>query len=133
MRPLRLKRAYYHCASCGNGFYPRDRALGLDGVSLTSGLTKMVGHVGALTSFAEGSALLHELAGVLIDAKQVERTAERLGQEIRAMSAAWSPRMIRWPITLYPGMEKRAAPDRRRSRVPQVGLAYPEAHPGIAR
>jgi len=79
---LRLQRAYYHCACCGHGFYPRDHALGMEGVCLTPALTRMVGHVGALVSFAEGSALLHELSGALVDAKQVERTAERLGQEI---------------------------------------------------
>lgn len=80
--PLHLQRAYYHCACCGHGFYPRDHALGMEGVCLTPALTRMVGHVGALVSFAEGSALLHELSGALVDAKQVERTAERLGQEI---------------------------------------------------
>lgn len=79
---LHLRRAYYHCACCGHGFYPRDRTLGVEGLCLTPALTRMVGHVGALVSFAEGSALLHELSGALVDAKQVERTAERLGQEI---------------------------------------------------
>ena len=44
----------------------------------------MVGTVGALVSFQEGSALLQELAGVAVDAKQVERTAEDLGAEIAA-------------------------------------------------
>jgi len=34
----------------------------------------MTGTVGALVSFQEGSALLTELAGVAVDAKQVERT-----------------------------------------------------------
>jgi hypothetical protein len=42
----------------------------------------MTGTVGALVSFQEGSALLQELAGVAVEAKQVERSAEALGQEI---------------------------------------------------
>lgn len=33
-------------------------------------------------SFQEGSELLQELAGGSVDAKQVERVAERLGQEV---------------------------------------------------
>ncbi len=42
----------------------------------------MVATVGVLVSFEEGSQLLHELAGVPINAKQVERAAEALGVEI---------------------------------------------------
>lgn len=42
----------------------------------------MVATVGAMVSFEEGSQLLEELAGVRIDAKQVERAAEALGDEI---------------------------------------------------
>lgn len=80
--PLTLKRAYYHCPACGRGFCPRDAALALEGSSLSPAVTRMVGQVGAAVSFAEGSGLLHELAAVAVDPKQVERTAERLGREI---------------------------------------------------
>ncbi len=44
----------------------------------------MIANVAALVSFQEGSQLLEELAGVKVDAKQVERTAEALGAEIAA-------------------------------------------------
>jgi hypothetical protein len=81
---LHLERAYYHCCSCGGGFCPRDRSLGLENSSLSPAVTRMVGTVGALVSFQEGSELLQELAGVAVDAKQVERTAEDLGTEIAA-------------------------------------------------
>jgi len=42
----------------------------------------MVGTVGAMVSFEEGSELLQELAGVEVDPKQVERTAEALGKQV---------------------------------------------------
>ena len=42
----------------------------------------MVGLAAAMVSFAESSELMQELAGVPIDAKQAERTAEALGREI---------------------------------------------------
>src|SRR5207237_2526106 len=61
--PLRLERAYYHCAVCGRGFCPRDRALGLEGGSLSPAVTRMTAAVGALVRFQEGSALLQEVAG----------------------------------------------------------------------
>jgi hypothetical protein len=82
--PLTLERAYYHCTACDVGHCPRDRALGLEGTSLSPAVTRMVGAVGALGSFAEGQALLHELAGVEVEAKHVERTAEALGRAIAA-------------------------------------------------
>lgn len=79
---LKLQRAYYHCSSCGQGFCPRDRQLGLADTSLSPAVTRMVAAVGAMVSFEEGSQLLQELAGVSLNAKQVERTAETLGVEI---------------------------------------------------
>ena len=81
---LTLARAYYHCAACDAGVCPRDAALGLEGTSLSPAVTRMVGAVGAMVSFVEGQALLHDLAGVEVEAKQVERTAEALGPEIAA-------------------------------------------------
>ena len=79
---LALERAYYHCDACDAGFCPRDRALGVQGSSLSPAVTRMVGRVGAMVSFVEGSELMQELAAVPVDPKQVERTAEALGREI---------------------------------------------------
>ena len=76
--PLRLERAYYHCELCEAGFCPRDRALGLEGGSLSPGVLRMTGLVGAMVSFEEGHELLHELAGVDVPTKHVERAAEAL-------------------------------------------------------
>ena len=79
---LTLERAYYHRVACAAGFYPRDHALGVQGSSPSPAVTRMVGRVGAMVSFVEGSALMQELAAVPFDPKQVERTAEALGREI---------------------------------------------------
>jgi len=79
---MTLERAYYHCSTCGQGFHPRDRALGLEEAWLSPAVTRMVGAVGAMESYQESSDLLSELAGLDIDAKQVERTAKALGREI---------------------------------------------------
>ena len=79
---LRLERAYYYCEQCEAGFCPRDRALGLENGSLSPGVLGMVGLVGAMVSFEEGHELLHELAGVEVPTKHVERAAEALGREV---------------------------------------------------
>lgn len=67
--------------------------------------------MGALVSFQEGHALLHDLAGVEVSAKQVEREAERLGREIASdekivveMETSQEP----LPRTLYAGFNPSA-------------------------
>ncbi|MEJ7609072.1 MAG: hypothetical protein WKF37_23060, partial [Bryobacteraceae bacterium] len=94
--PLALERAYYHCAACGQGFCPRDRQLGLQDTCFSPAVTRMIATVGAMVSFKEGSQLLQELAGLSVDAKQVERTAEALGGEIaeeeRTICNRWKAR-----------------------------------------
>ncbi|MGH9556239.1 MAG: ISKra4 family transposase [Terriglobales bacterium] len=79
---LTLQRAYYHCAACQQGFCPRDRALGMEGDAVSPGALRMIGSVAAEVSFDISSGLLWDLAGLRIDAKQVERIAERLGVEM---------------------------------------------------
>jgi hypothetical protein len=79
-----LTAAYYHCETCGHGFYPRDWALGLDGTRFSPAVTRMIALVGATVSFQEGSELLGALAGVQLGSKRVERAAKRLGGEIAA-------------------------------------------------
>ena len=111
--PLALTRAYFHCAACDAGFCPRDRALRVDDTSLSPAVTRMIGRTAALVSFAEGRDLLRELAGLAVDAKQVERTAEALGRaiavdehQVEAASPAPSA------TTLYLGMDGTGVPMR---------------------
>jgi hypothetical protein len=110
--PLTLARAYYHCPACDAGHCPRDRALGVDGTSLSPAVTRMVGTVGALVSFAEGHALLRELAGVEVDTKQVERTAEALGREMAADEQAVIVPVPPAAPTMYLGVDGTGLPMR---------------------
>src|SRR6202162_1724368 len=110
--PLQLERAYYHCSSCGHGFCPRDEHLGIENTSLSPALTRMVGTVGAMVSFEEGGELLTELAGVAVDAKQGERTAEALGKEIAEDERHYTEPLDTLPLpqTLYLGMDGTGIP-----------------------
>ena len=119
--PLTLERAYYHCSGCDSGFCPRDRALGLEDSSLSPGVLRMVGQVGAAVSFEEGHDLLHELAGVEVSAKQIERYAEALGQEI-----AEDERCVVEPETpsapaMYLGIDGTGVPVRKQELVDRHG------------
>jgi hypothetical protein len=72
----------------------------------------MVGTVGAMVSFQEGSELLTELAGVAVEAKQVERTAEALGEEIADDERHYREAIDTLPLpkTLYVGLDGTGIP-----------------------
>ena len=122
--PLTLSRAYYHCEPCKKGFCPRDHALGLQDGSLSPGVLRMVGRVGAMVSFEEGHELLAELAGVDVPTKHVERAAEALGREV----AEEEQRVVESPAadepvapTLYLGMDGTGVPLRKEELVDRAG------------
>jgi hypothetical protein len=112
---LTLERAYFHCERCAAGFCPRDAALGVAGASLSPGVLRMVGLVGAAVSFEEGHELLRALAGVAVPTKHVERAAEALGREIAAdEQRVVEPLPADEPLapTLYLGMDGTGVPMR---------------------
>ena len=119
-----LGRAYYHCDSCKAGFCPRDRALGLLDTTLSPAVTRMVGLVGAMVSFEEGHELVHELAGVDVPTKHVERAAEALGREIvedeKLMVEPPEANEALAP-TLYLGMDGTGVPVRKAELVDRPG------------
>lgn len=77
--PVRVRRAYYHCAGCGHGTVPRDTELGIAGASMSPGLAKMTARAAAAVPFATAAGLLTELAGITLTVKRVERSAEADG------------------------------------------------------
>ena len=123
--PLRLERAYYHCARCQSGFCPRDRSWGLALAALTPGVLRMTASAAALVSFQESSGLLSELAGVEVSAKQVERVAEALGAEIAADERKSVEKTGPGALTLYLGMEGTGLPIRA-AEVPGRTGKHPE-------
>jgi hypothetical protein len=86
--PVRITRAWYHCAQCKHGFAPRDRQLGLGGGVISPGLAEMIALAGAETSFARAAALLSGLAGIAVSAKTIQRSAETSGAAARAAAGA---------------------------------------------
>jgi len=120
---LNLERAYYHCTACQKGFCPRDRALGMAGTRLSPAVLRMIGAVGALVSFQEGSALLDELAGLKVDAKQVERSAEALGAEVALDERRDLEPLESGPVapTMYVGLDGTGIPLRAAELCGRVG------------
>ena len=71
------------CRRCGKSARPREALLGIKG-SMTPGARRMASAVGSTCCHAEADRLLHELAGVNLGAKRVERTTSLVGDDIEA-------------------------------------------------
>jgi hypothetical protein len=82
---LEVQRAYYHCPSCQSGSVPKDQELDIVGSSFSPGVRRMMGRVGAQGPFEQGRADMEELAGVVVQTKQVERISAQLGAQIEAL------------------------------------------------
>ena len=111
--PLTLQRAYYHCDDCRRGSCPRDHALSLQNTSLSPAITRLVGLTAAELSFAKASELFAALAGVEVETRQVERTAEALGREVAADERAVTEQTAPAPApTMYLGLDGTGVPVR---------------------
>ena len=82
--PVKVKRAYYYDEQCKRGYCPKDTALDIDGGSFSPGVKRIVGRVGTFRPFAAGHEDIKEIAGILIESKQIERQSHQLGQEVEA-------------------------------------------------
>jgi hypothetical protein len=98
--PIRYRRAYYLCRSCGKGLFPFDRDAGLTTRALTPALERVATLAGAVAdSFEKGADLLAEMAGVRLGESTVERTAEDAGSRLAdavAAGATFGPKAD-WP------------------------------------
>ena len=96
--PVTIRRAWYHCGSCGHGFAPRDAELGVAGQTMSPGLAKMTSRAAAAVPFAAAAKLVGELAGITLTGKRAGRRAETDGQAaarvIGAQAAAIAARQI---------------------------------------
>lgn len=79
---VKIRRAYYYDKDCGKGIFPQDKALLIENSSLSPGAKRMVGRVGAMRPFALGEEDLKELAGITVNAKEIERVSHKLGEEV---------------------------------------------------
>jgi hypothetical protein len=86
--PVRLRRAWYHCAECGHGLAPRDDQLGIAGQGMPAGLRKMTARAAAAVPFAAAARLVGELAGITLTARRAGRRAEAGGQAAAALIEA---------------------------------------------
>jgi hypothetical protein len=80
--PVTLKRAYYYDQSCQKGYCPKDTALDIKGTTFSPGVRRIMGRVGAYRPFGLGHEDIKEMAGIKVNAKEVERVSYQLGADV---------------------------------------------------
>jgi hypothetical protein len=82
-----VKRAYYYDRERRRGYCPKDRTLGIEGTSYSSGVRRMMSKVGAYRPFGLGHEDLYDLADIRVSAKEVERISQAVGGQAEAFHA----------------------------------------------
>ncbi len=85
---ITVRRAYYYDRKHRQGYCPKDHALDIAGTSYSSGVRRMIGKVGAYRPFGLGHEDLYELAGIRVNAKEVERVSQSVGDQAEAFHQA---------------------------------------------
>jgi len=84
--PVAYERSMFQCPSCQATRYPGDEALDVVGTTRSPGLRRMMARAGSQSTFKDGRDDLLIYAGLKVSAKDVERVAEGIGQEMDAWS-----------------------------------------------
>jgi hypothetical protein len=92
--PVAYERSMFSCPECGATRYPGDEALDVVGTTRSPGLRRMMARAGSQATFKDGRDDLKIYAGLEVSAKDVERVAERIGEEMGAWSQKERERML---------------------------------------
>ena len=92
--PVAYQRSMFVCPACRSTRYPGDEALDMIGTTRSPGLRRMMARAGSQSTFKDGRDDLRIYAGVEVSAKDVERVAERIGQEMDTWSREERERML---------------------------------------
>ena len=134
---VRLRRARQHCDRCGRWRVLEDEFFDVVGTRFSPGLRRMMSKIGAEVCFDKARDLLGELAGIKVTAKEVERFAEGIGEDIgkkgealrQKAKAGHTPETGEAVPTLYIAMDGTGIPVVRKATQGRKG----KAPDGIAR
>jgi hypothetical protein len=83
---IEVIRTYRSCSSCGDGGFPADLVLGVDG-GFTRRARRSICHVGVDNSFDRGERTLRELTGWSVDAETIRRLCHAEAEACRRSRA----------------------------------------------
>lgn len=80
------RRSMFQCPRCKHTRYPGDEELDVVGTTRSPGLRRMMARAGAQSTFKEGRDDLRIYSGIRVSAKDLERVAEGIGDEMETWS-----------------------------------------------
>ncbi|HKV37803.1 MAG TPA: ISKra4 family transposase [Blastocatellia bacterium] len=97
--PVEYRRSMFQCPGCGKTRYPGDKELDVVGTSRSPGVRRMTARAGSKSTFKEGRDDLQIYAGIAVSAKDVERIAEGIGEQVEAWLQAERKELLRREAT----------------------------------
>lgn len=94
MGPAPYRRSRYECDDCGEVRYPGDEELDVVSTGRTPGLRRMMARAGSRQTFKEAKEDLRVYAGIAVSPKDVERVAERIGDQVETWQAAEQEKLL---------------------------------------
>ena len=89
-------RSRYQCPACGQSDYPGDQELDIVGTSRSPGVRRMMARAGSRQTFKEAREDLRVYAGIELSAKDVERVAEQIGEQMERWQGADRERLLQY-------------------------------------
>ena len=114
-------RRLYVCPACGAARFPSDERLDVADTGFSPGVRRLMARAGSRTSFAEAESDLEAYAQVRVGCRDIERIAERIGQEVEVWRDAQTlPTPEPIPL-LYVSFDGTSTPMRRRELAGRKG------------
>lgn len=107
------RRSMFQCPRCGATRYPGDEALDIVSTTRSPGLRRMMARAGSRSTFKEAREDLNVYAGIDVSAKDVERVAEAVGED-----------MERWATQERKALINQAPPARPNIDIPVLYVCY---------
>jgi hypothetical protein len=93
--PVSYSRSMFQCSVCRKTRYPGDEALDVVNTTRSPGMRRMMGRAGSRSTFKEGREDLKIYAGIQVSAKDVERVAEGIGEDMEVWSRKEREQILR--------------------------------------
>jgi len=93
--PVPYARSMFRCPLCQATRYPGDELLDVMGSTRSPGLRRMMARAGSHATFKVGQEDLKVYAGIEVSAKDIERVAEGIGQQMETWSSEQRQEMLK--------------------------------------
>jgi hypothetical protein len=93
--PVPYARSMFRCPLCQATRYPGDEVLDVMGSTRSPGLRRMMARAGSHATFKVGQEDLSVYAGIEVSAKDIERVAEGIGQQMESWSSRERQEMLK--------------------------------------